>query len=536
VARRTGELRCVARKAKRALPLLAVLLAASCSPSTERAPGETADSLATSLSPRAPAVAVAEEPDQLVPFLARRPASGAIWRWILPSLIRIESDSGGQIRFVGDLATSWQIEDGGRSAGFLLDEGRIWEDTTAVDVADVVGTYQLYRSREIAGGWADRVREIVQVRPDVTSGAGVLFQFDRPLSSQRILQLASLPLISIDQWTATRGRRPALGSAGRPVLSAGPFRVGEWTPGDFLSLERHPSPPPARVPAAERVVLRFIPSARGRAMQFELGAVQLAIDLPAEEVIRLRESPRDRCLHSVKAARMEILVWNLEDDSWGLLENRRAIRSALEMGKLQKAYCEETVSACPRPLRFIDFLSPGGADPWVDDAVYEGDTTLPAAPAEDLTPLGLLYVAADAARERVAVEIAMQLHRAGVECILGPVTAEECLSMIRQRAFQAVLIGYDLPPIPDLGEIFGSDGVYNVAGLRDPTVDELIAEARSAASDTIPDLWQRVERRVGELLPCLPVACSFRTDGADPRLEDYRPDPLEPYGNLLGVR
>ena len=518
------------------LALLAVSLLIACQPAQEKRSDELPDSMATSALPPVPAVAVAGEPDQLVPFLARKPASAAIWHWILPSLVRVETDSTGQARFVGDLATSWQIEDGGKSARFHLAPGRFWEDTTAVDVADVIGTYRLYRSREISGDWADRVREVTGVRRDSTSGEGVVFRFDRPLSRQRILQLTSLPLISIDQWLATEKRQPALGSAGRLLVSAGPFRVAEWVPGDFLRLERHPFPPPGRVPLAERIVLRFIPSARSRAMQFELGAVQLAVDLPPDEVIPLRERLQDGGLIPVGTVRLELLVWNIDDRFWGSLASRRTLRSVLDLGKLQSAFCPEAAPLGRGPLAFLSSPVPQGPDTSGLAPPAAADTASPAFGAGALAPLELLYVAVDPARERVAVELALQLQRVGAECVLTPSSAEECFLRIRARRFQAVLIGYDVAPLPDLGELLASDGLYNIAGLRDPVLDDLVAKARSAASDTIPDIWRQVENRAGELLPCLPLAYSMPADGVGPRLSGYHPEPLQPYGNLLAVR
>ena len=88
-----------------------------------------------------------------------------------------------------------------------------------------------------------------------------------------------------------------------------------------------------------------------------------------------------------------------------------------------------------------------------------------------------------------------------------------------------------------ISEAMSDEGVASKCkSVADTSIDDLIAEARSAVSDTVPGLWHRVESRANEQLPCLLLARSVRTDGVDPRLTDYRPDPLQPYGNLLAVR
>ncbi len=554
-------------------------------------------------------VAVADEPDQLVPPLSRSPASAALWPWIFPALVRIEGDTLGRGRIEPDLAVSWQAEDGGRALRFFLDSARLWEDTTVVGASDVVESYRLYRDPAIGGDWAGRLDEIASVESPADGRGSVLFRFRKSMSRTRALQLASLPLISSAQWAQAKDRKPALGEPDRLVHSAGPFRIDEWKRGDYIRLARNPFAPQGRTPRTEQLLLRFVPSGRSRAAQVQAGVADLAVDLPVEDVILLRaESPGIRLVRAGACA-ADAIVWNLDHPLWGGLALRRALCGALDLAAIRSAAGggEEagdgepaTGEACYGLLRSVGGAersatartdvpvgiskpppvapdsggsrrpsAPGDSAVSTPGAAGDSAITRPSAPGDSAAstpgaagdsaitrsatpgdsvisppatsgpslesapagadgastneggtanaisyfgspPLELLYSTADLRRERAAVEIALQLDRLGVACRLLPLPEEECTSRIAARRFEAALMEWRLPMLQDVGEVYESRGALNPAGFTDASTDSLIARARSAAADTIPDAWERVEKRATAMLPYL-----FSTAGSD---------------------
>jgi ABC-type transport system substrate-binding protein len=353
------------------------------------------------------------------------------------------------------------------------------------------------------------------------------------LSRARILQLAALPIFSAEQWRATRDRRAPLGGAALPVLAAGPFRVQEWRAGESLRLERHPFPPPGRAAGVDRLHLRFLASARSRALQVEHGMVDLALDLPPEEASRLHDG--DSGVHTVRAgpAGIEALVWNLDDPRWGRLGLRRYLSERIDRARVRRALASPEDSVAFEWGEPCEGFFPMAAD--TSEAGAVSDTlwlrTEPLAPSLDL-----LYDRSDALRERVAVELALQLNRLGISCRLDPVSADVCGERIAARRFQAALVGWMIPPLTDLGEVYGSSGAFNLAGLEDPEVDRLIAEARGGATDTLPDAWQQIEARARRQLPYLFLFRRVRVDAVGPRVRAYRPDPLQPCSDLLSLQ
>lgn len=519
---------------RRVLPLLAIILL-SCSHRDGSDSNRAAEILAT--RPQMLVIAVAEEPDQLAPPFARSASSAAIWPWILPALVRVEADSLGAGRFVGDLAASWSMEEGGKAARFFLAD-RMWEDTTRVSSQDVVATYRLCRDPDVGGAWPARLAEIQSVEAPGGAQGIVLFRFQRPISEGHALQLASLPLIEFAQYEKAKDRRPMIGEPGRPVHAAGPFRVEEWKPGESIRLARHPYPPPGRNPRADQILIRFVPAGRSRALQIEQGIVDVAVDLPVEEARRLGEDGVDPVrVVRAGAVSVEALAFNLDHPLWGRWDLRRIAGSRLDVRGLRCAAIDVARNASD--------AGSGDGGRWCSGILgLPPDTSATPAPADSggapLAALGspsleILYDTADSRSERIAVEAALQFDRLGANCRLLPMPAHDCAVRIEGRLFDAAVISWSIPAAGDIGEIWRTGGSSNVTGLSDSRTDSLIAWARSPAADTVSGIWERVDRRSRALDACIFIDRRARMDGVGPGAEGYRPDPLHAYGDLLSV-
>lgn len=481
--------------------------------------------------PPMPVVVVPEEPDQLAPPLARSAASSAIWPWILPSLVRIETDSLSVGRPVGDLARSWEMEEGGKAIRFFLVPDRFWEDTTAVTADDVVESYRLYRDPAVGGDWWARMAEIASIEAPAGSPWTLLMRFRAGVSTRRALQLASLPVISKEQWIKNRDRRPAVGEPGRPVLAAGPFRVEEWKKGEFIRLARHPYAPQGREPSADRILIRFAAHGVSRAMQVEGGIADLAVDLPVEEVRRIREGGGEGArIVRAGAVATDCLLWNLDHPLWGGLGPRVWLEQRVDLGQMRRAAADgdSTLEG-----EIVDSAQRSAADSTaraIEAAALVDDPSI-----WGITSLEILYDPARTRMERMAVELLVQLDRIGIEARLAPHPASECIALMRERRFDVALVGMALPALGDPGEYWRSGGAVNLGGFSDAVVDSMIAAARSAAGDTLPDPRAAIEARVRRLRGAVFIERRVRYDLVGPRLQGYRRDPLQPWGDLLGL-
>lgn len=521
-------------------------------------------------------VSVAVEPDQLVPPFAKTAGAAAIWEWILPSLVRFDGDSLGAGRPVGDLAASWQQEDDGRAMRFFLDQGRFWQDTTQVTAEDVVTTYGLYREPRPESLWPGRLDAIQSVEgsPD---GGSVLFRFRRPLSRARALELAALPCISSRQWEALRDRSPLLGEPERPVHAAGPFVIEEWRRGEYVRLVAHPFPPRDRIARTRRIQLRFAPAGIARGLQVEQGVADVAVDLPVEEILRLRREAPDVTIVRAGVASVQAITWNVDDPIWGGVGIRNAAARALDRVRLLRAAAggmpssampcdgflklEHGSETAPRPASPLDDVATlqrtDSAAAATDDTTAAVAGTPEAAPDSshaagegvqlareaprgglDLAAYGspeleILFDATSERRQRIAVEMLLQLRHASVPARLVPQGAGELWRRIAERRFQAVIAEWSISHPGAIGEIWGSGGSANVAGLTDSSADSILAFARSPAADTTSGAWERLERRGRATASHVFVERRVRYDALAPGVRGYRPSPLRPYGDLL---
>ncbi len=513
-----------------ALALALALLCCSCNRDPKGEDASGADE--GPARPPYPVIVVAEEPDHLAPPLARSASSSAVWPWILPSLVRIETDSLSRGRIVGDLARRWEIAEDGREARFFLSPDRFWEDTTSVTPEDVVESYRLCRDPTVGGEWGARLAEIASIETLADSPWTVLMRFRKGVSTRRALQLAALPVISKAQWIKNRDRHPIVGEPGRPVLAAGPFRVEEWKQGEFIRLARHPFPPPGREPAAERVLIRFSPLGISRAMQVEGGVADLAIDMPVEEIRRIREEggAGARIVRAGVVA-TDLLLWNLEHPVLGGLGPRLWVEDQIDLDLIRRAAADGDSTLEGEP---IDAL-PGQPDS--SGAILAAGGEVRDVPAAfGISTLEILYDATRARMERMAVEILAQLDQAGVEAKLAPRPAAECLARLRDGRFEAALVGHSIPPLGDPGEFWSSRGSANLGRFSNAAVDSMVDAARSAAGDTLPDPARAIEQMVRRRHAAIIIERRVRYDLAGPRLAGYRRDPLQPYGDLLHLR
>jgi hypothetical protein len=320
-------------------------------------------------------------------------------------------------------------------------------------------------------------------------------------------------------------------------------------------------------------MLRIAPIGRSRSLQVEQGIADLAIDVPPEEAQRLQEESRRIQLRPGGPVEVEAIVWNLDHAIWGSWELRREVISRLDSIRLVRAAGGGFEPRSDRVATGIiedreaplteggppGFAGSGGpasapAESSSDAAGPAGatapaDTTFPAETAvsaetmavpASAAPAGfpaleILYDASNPRRERIAVEASLQLERQGFPVRLAPETPVGCEARMAGRRFDAAVVAWSIPAIPDIGEIWGSGGVLNVAGLRSAAVDSLIDVARSAAADTTPGAWGRVERRAGLQLPMVPIDRRGRIDALGPMARGYRADPISPYGDLLSL-
>jgi peptide/nickel transport system substrate-binding protein len=223
--------------------------------------------------------------------------------------------------FRPDLATSWEILDGGNRWRFHLRRGVVFHDGRPFSAADVVWTYGSIVDGTVPSaklGAFAFVRRVVAV-----DAATVDFELSRPWG-------ALLGNVTSFVGVVPAGRTPE--QQNREPLGTGPFRVVRRTP-DTVELAAFDRCFRGR-PRLDRVVLREVPDATVRVLELRKGTVQLVVNgIPPDVVPLFERDPRFRVAEKL-GANYAYLGLNLEDPALADARVRRALALALDREQL----------------------------------------------------------------------------------------------------------------------------------------------------------------------------------------------------------
>lgn len=178
---------------------------------------------------------------------------------------------------VPDLASSWQIKNGGRLLIFHLRHNARFSDGTPVTAQDVQWSYDRVRQKASVNSWS-----LQAVKSDKA--------LDK-YTFQVVLKQPWAPFLNdITLWGASIYDRQAFKRIGakkwqtHPVAS-GPFMVSQYKPGQYTLLKRNPyywekDACGKSLPYLDAVKLAYLPADNTRLTQLEAKSIDAMIDLP----------------------------------------------------------------------------------------------------------------------------------------------------------------------------------------------------------------------------------------------------------------
>ncbi len=281
-----------------ALPLLGVALACSCG--GDGAPPGSGNEVV---------VALASAPIHLDTRIGTDQASGRVFQLISSGLVT-KTPAG---ELVPDLATSWEILDGGARYRFHLRRDAVFHDGRPFGAEDVVWTFRSMLDGTVVSpkrGGFPLLERVEEVDPHTVD-----FVLGEPYG-------ALLP--NLTSWVGILPRGAMPEEMNSQPVGTGPFRLIERRP-DRVTVEAFERHWGGR-PLIDRVVLREIPDSTVRALELRKGTVHLVVnDLPPDVVADFRERPRFKVVES-PGSNYAYLGVNLEDP---LLFDRRVRRALL---------------------------------------------------------------------------------------------------------------------------------------------------------------------------------------------------------------
>ena len=438
-------------------------------------------------------------PKNLDPRFALDTQGVKVWRLMFAGLTRVGRD----VSMQPDVATHWEVGEGGRVYTFHLRKDVVFHDGHPLTSADVVYTYRSVLDPAVRspfqGVFADRLASIDAVDPHT-----VVFRMKKPVGT--FLSDVSLGIVPAHKGGDLKHflRNP---------LGAGPYVFESWREGEEVVLRANPryhhgAPrlPRLSIRVVRNEVTRYLELRGGKADLVQNGLSPLYLKVPAGEP-------------ALKVVRGESILtsyvaFNLRDPVLGDVRVRRAIAHAIDRNELIQHKFQGFARPATGLLSPLHWAytpdvkrydhDPARARALLDEAGYPD-------PGGGRPRLRLTYkTSTDKFRVSVARVIASHLARVGIAVDLRPYEWGTFFEDLKKGNFQLCTLQWAELEEPDIMHwIFhqkripedGQSGA-NRGAYRSPRVDALLDRGQGEVDvEARKKTYAEVQRILAEDLP-----------------------------------
>ena len=393
-----------------------------------------------------------------------------------------------QLGLLPDLADELpEVSADGKTVTVRLRSGIFFHDGSPLSADDVVFTYRALLDPKTATPLVDQYDSLAEV-----NAVG-------PLTVQFILKRVD-PAFSEKLWVGIVPKRALAGKDLRTAefnkapIGTGPYAFKEWIPGQRLVLIANPKYA-GGAPSIPRVVFAFIEDENGIATQLANGSVDIG-GLPPKLAERFRNDPRFEVIE-VPSADCRVVVLPNGNPILQQAVVRRAFSMAIDRAAMVKGILDGASEPAYGPIdptqlsfdRSIVPYDPAQARVLLDDAGWKDIRRdgIRYDNAGRRLAFSLMYPADDSLRKEVALAVASDLGKIGVEVDVQGVGWDV---IYKRYKIDATLFGWGLPFDPDIelyrlfhsNESPSDDVSDNPAGMKNPEIDRVLDAARGTAS------------------------------------------------------
>ncbi|MBI4353535.1 MAG: peptide-binding protein [Candidatus Omnitrophica bacterium] len=443
------------------------------------------------------------EPVNLLPLFAADSASAEVSKLIFNGLVKYDKD----LKLTGDLAESWEVKDGGLRIVFYLRKNVKWQDGEPFTAADVEFTYQKLTDPRIPTPYGGDFEKVVSLAVKDPYTVEVVYKepFSPGLASWG---MGILPrhLLLHENLPATRFSRAPIGT--------GPYLLKQWKSQDQLLLQANPRYFEGR-PLIDRYVYRIIPDQATTFLELQTENVDF-VNLSPLQFKRQTDTPFFRR----KYQKLKIPSFGYAYIGYNLLSplfaDKKA-RQAVGMAINKKDIIDVTLLGFGRPATGPFLPESWAYHPGVRESAFHPERAkalLEEAGWSDTDGDGwldkdgrkfsftILTNQGNDQRKMACEMVQKRLKDVGIEMKIQIVEWGVFLKeFIDKRRFDAVLLGWQLSPDPDVYELFHSSravpGKFNFVSYKNPEVDRLLEEGRRLFGE---EARATVYRRVHEIL------------------------------------
>lgn len=290
------------------------------------------------------------------------------------------------------LAEAWQISDDGRTYSFTLRDGATFHDGNPVTAADVKWNWT--RRMDPANQWFcipffDGSQGLKVESVEVADDRTIVFKLNEP----NALFLAQLANIQCNGWVASPKN---VGPDGKWIegsaIGSGPFKLKQWTKGQFITLERYDGYKPTKEPASgyagdrtaylDETRFLIIPDTSAAEAAFVAGEVDVLFGVEPARVEEIKG--RGMTVLSTPGLSWTPILLQTKDPLISNVKMRQAIAHAVDLDQIAAArsggLAKGNPSAVAEPSAFFDedFLKwpeydPAKSKALLDEVGYKGE-------------------------------------------------------------------------------------------------------------------------------------------------------------------
>ncbi len=218
-----------------------------------------------------------------------------------------------------ELAESWSWSNDNKTLTFKIRQGVKFHSGRDLEAEDVKFNILRVKEERVASQMRPFANDVKDVQaPDKST---VVLQFDEPRPA--IFDMFE-SLSIMDRETIAEAEDA------KRLIGTGPFKWGQWTPGDKLTLTRNESYWKQGQPYLDQIVLQVVPDAPSALVNLEAGSVDLVVNPSEPDIKRLQGDPKFGVLISEAGAQYYSFGANVTQAPLDNKKVRQAINYAID--------------------------------------------------------------------------------------------------------------------------------------------------------------------------------------------------------------
>ena len=411
------------------------------------------------------------------------------------------------LKIVPWAAERYEVLENGKVLRFKLKEGILWDDGVELTSEDVAFTYKLMIDPKTPTAYAEDFLLIKEFK--ILDRYSFEVHYEAPLARSLVTWMHGiLPKHALEKQNLLKTK------LAREPLSAGPYRLKEWSAGRRIVLEARDAYFEGR-PYIEEIVYRVIPDLSTMFLELKAGHLDMMELSPVQYLYQTKGPKWEKRFQKFKFLSFSYLYmgYNLRDPKFSDVRVRQAFAYAIDKEEVVKGALLGLGMPVIGPYKpgtwvYNEEITDYGYDPemakqLLADAGWK-DTDNDGMLDKGGTPFAFTLMTNQGNTQRIKAATIIQdnLRKIGVKVTIRTVEWAAFLKeFIDKNRFEAIILGWNIVQDPDIYDVWHSSktapGMLNFIGYANEDVDALLERGRATVNQ---DDRKRIYYRLQEIL------------------------------------